>query len=135
MRVYMSNVLVIFLVTLIGGVVIGIFGGTILGVFGKDFTKGKTILQVLMISAIFESVSIALFQHLQSQGKLWLSFFLINVPKELLFVILAFMAVPIYGALGLSAAYTLSLLLTLVIICVVVYFELFSGKDHPKAHF
>jgi O-antigen/teichoic acid export membrane protein len=135
MRVYMSNILIIFLVTLIGGAVIAVFGDTILSLFGRDFTKGKSVLQVLMISAVFESVSIALFQHLQSKGKLWLSFFLINIPKEFLFVVLAFVVVPMYGALGLSVAYTASLLLTLVIISMILYFEYLSGKDNPQAHF
>lgn len=126
-RIYFSNVLVISLATLMGVLIIGFFGDTILGVFGQEFRGGKTVLRVLMMSALIEGVAIAIYQHLQTQGKIWLSLFLINIPRETLFVILAFMLVPAHGAVGLSVAYTLSWLLALLIICVIVN----TGRPNP----
>lgn len=119
-RVFKSNVFIVFLAILIGGLVIGLFGDTILGIFGREFRGGKKVLQVLMISTVFEGVAIALYQHLQAQGKIWLSFFLINIPRETVFVILSFILVPIQGAVGLSMAYGLSWLLTLAIIGIII---------------
>jgi O-antigen/teichoic acid export membrane protein len=120
-RVYRSNVFVVFLTTAAGGLIIGLFGDTILGIFGRDFSGGKTILQVLMVSTVFEGIAVSLYQHLLAQGKMWTSFFLINAPREAFFLALAFVLVPIHGAAGLSVAYTLCWLLTLVIIGILVY--------------
>jgi O-antigen/teichoic acid export membrane protein len=128
-RVYRSNVFVVFLVTLTGGLVIGFFGDTILGIFGKDFSGGKTILQVLMISTVFEGVAVSLYQHLQAHGKIWSSFFLINIPREAVFVCLAFTLVPVRGAVGLSMAYTLCWLLAFLVICILVYRDKIVIKD------
>ena len=121
LRVYRANVLIIFITTLIVGSVFGIFGDAILGIFGRDFRTGKTVLQLLMISAVFEGSSIALYQHLQAQSRLWTSLFLISIPRETLFIVLAFFLIPIQGAVGLSVAYTAGWLLTLVIIGFLIY--------------
>jgi O-antigen/teichoic acid export membrane protein len=120
-RAYRSNVVIIFLATLTGSLIIGLFGDTILSIFGKEFRGGKMVLQILMISTVFEGVAIALYQHIQAQGKIWTSLFFINLPRETVFVILAFIFVPAKGAVGLSVAYTLCWLLTLASICMLVY--------------
>jgi O-antigen/teichoic acid export membrane protein len=120
-RVYASNVLIIFAATLTVGLIIALFGDVILSVFGRDFEGGKKVIQILMISTVFEGVSIALYQHLQTQEKLWSSLFLINIPRETAFVVLAYLFVPAQGAVGLSVAYTLCWLLTLIVICILVY--------------
>jgi O-antigen/teichoic acid export membrane protein len=132
-RAYRSNVFVVLLSTLTGGLVIGLFGDFILGVFGKDFSGGKVVLQILMISTVFEGIAVGLYQHLQVQEKIWLSFFLINVPRETVFVVLAFIVVPVQGAVGLSVAYTLSWLLTLAVICMLVYREQIAIKNNPSS--
>ncbi|MBE9525080.1 MAG: oligosaccharide flippase family protein [Chloroflexi bacterium] len=132
-RAYRSNVVIIFLATLTGGLVIGLFGDTILGIFGKEFRGGKMVLQVLMISTVFEGVAIALYQHLQAQGKIWTSLFFINIPRETVFVVLAFIFVPVQGAVGLSVAYTLCWLLTLVAICILVYREQIATKNNQSS--
>jgi O-antigen/teichoic acid export membrane protein len=122
-RVFRTNVLIVFLATFAGASVVGLFGHTILGIFGKDFGGGITVLRVLMISTVIEGISIALYQHIQAQEKIWKSFFIINIPRESLFVILAFILVPKEGALGLSIAYTLCWLLTLMTLSISVYSE------------
>lgn len=127
-RAYRSNVVIIFFVTLTCSLVVGLFGDTILGIFGKEFRGGKMVLQVLMISTIFESVSIALYQHLQAQAKIWTSLFFINIPRESAFIILAFIFVRVKGAVGLSVAYTLCWLLTLIVILILVYREQITTK-------
>jgi O-antigen/teichoic acid export membrane protein len=131
-RVYQSTVLIIVAIILPLALLIGFFGDAILSVFGNDFSGGKTILQVLMVSTVFEGIAVSLYQHLQAQGKIWSSFFLINIPREALFLVLAFILVPVQGAVGLSMAYTLCWLLTLVVICTLVYRDQIAIKNKPS---
>jgi len=118
--VYASNVAVIFVTTLLGASVIGFFGDAILGVFGRDFSVGKTVLRILMCSTVFEGIAIALYQHLQAQEKMWSSLLMINIPRETAFIVLAFILVPRHGAIGLSLAYALCCVLTLLVVSVLV---------------
>ncbi len=122
-RVYTANVLIIFIATVTVGLIIALFGDVILGVFGKDFSAGKTVLQILMISTIFEGSSIALYQHIQAQEKIWTTLFLINMPRDTLFIMMVFCLVHLYGAIGLSVAYSSGWLLALIIICLIIYRE------------
>jgi O-antigen/teichoic acid export membrane protein len=121
--IYKYNILFIFFTAAIGALIIGFFGNYILIVFGKSFISGKQILQILMISVVFEGIALALYQHLQSHEKIWTSFFMITIPRETAFIIFAFVLIPSYGAIGLSTAYTLCWFLAFVIICTLVYIE------------
>jgi O-antigen/teichoic acid export membrane protein len=122
-RVYRANVFIISISTLMVGLFIGFYGDVILSIFGKDFSSGKTVLQVLMISAVLEGSSIALYQHIQVQGKIWTTLFLINIPRDTLFILMALYLVPWRGAVGLSVAYSLGWLLALIIIGFLIYRE------------
>ncbi|HED01019.1 MAG TPA: hypothetical protein ENN18_11695 [Proteobacteria bacterium] len=112
-RVFRSNVLYIFLVSLGGVLVMGVFGRQILQLFGKDFAAGHFLLWLLLVASIFEGLSIALYQYVQSQAKIWLSFFTINVPRETFLVVAAYYLVQSYGGAGLAAAYLGSTILGL----------------------
>jgi O-antigen/teichoic acid export membrane protein len=113
-RVFRSNVLYIFLVSLSGLLVMGVLGRSILQLFGKDFGAGYFLLWLLLISTIFEGLSIALCQYVQSQAKIWLSFFSINVPREAFLVVAAYYLVQSYGGAGLATAYLGSTILGLI---------------------
>ncbi|MFH1931812.1 MAG: oligosaccharide flippase family protein [Pseudomonadota bacterium] len=113
-RVFRSNVLYIFLVSLGGVLVMGIFGRQILQIFGKDFAVGHFLLWLLLVASIFESLSTALYQYVQSQAKIWLSIFSINLPREAFLVVAAYYLVQSYGGAGLAAAYLGSTILGLV---------------------
>jgi O-antigen/teichoic acid export membrane protein len=104
-RVFKSNVIFIFIVSLCCVLVIGIFGRTILQFFGKEFIAGHFILWFLVCSSLFESISIALYQYIQAHSKIWLSFFYISVPREAFFVLVAYYLVKTFGGEGLGAAY------------------------------
>ena len=113
-RVFRSNVLYIFLVSLGGVLVMGIFGRQILQLFGKDFAAGHFLLWLLLVASTFESLSIALYQFVQSQAKIWLSFFSISVPREAFLVVAAYCLVQAYGGAGLAVAYLGSTILGLI---------------------
>ena len=120
-RVFKSNVLYIFLVSLGGVLVVGVFGKPILKLFGKDFVAGHFLLWLLLVASIFEGLSIALFQYVQSQAKIWLSIFSINVPREAFLVVAAYFLIQSYGGVGLAAAYLGSTILGLIF-----HFSLFA---------
>jgi O-antigen/teichoic acid export membrane protein len=122
-RVYTANVLIIFIATVTVGLAIGLFGDVVLGVFGRDFSAGKTVLQILMISAVFEGSSIALYQHLQAQERIWTTLLLINIPRDTLFILASLYLVSWRGAVGLSVAYSLGWLLALITISFLIYRE------------
>jgi len=113
-RVFRSNVLYIFLVSLGGVLILGIFGRQILQLFGKDFAAGHFLLWLLLIASIFESLSIALYQYVQSHAKMWISIFSINLPREAFLVVAAYYLVQPYGGVGLAAAYLGSTVLGLI---------------------
>jgi len=113
-RVFRFNVLYIFLVSLGGVLFTGIFGRLILQLFGKDFGAAHFILWLLLVASILESLSTALYQYVQSQAKIWLSIFSINLPREAFLVMVAYCLVQPYGGAGLAAAYLGSTVLGLI---------------------
>lgn len=119
-RVFKSNVQYIFLVSLGGVLGVGIFGRTILQLFGKDFGVGHFILWLLLVASLFEGVSIALHQYIQSKAQIWLSFFSINVPREAFLVVASYYLVSSYGGTGLAIAYMGSTVLGLIFHCSLV---------------
>jgi O-antigen/teichoic acid export membrane protein len=113
-RVFRTNVLYIFFFTVGGALAMGVFGRPMLQLFGKDFGGGYTLLWLLLVSAIFEGLSIALYQYMQSQAKIWLSFFSLNIPREGFLVAAGYYLVQSYGAAGLAGAYLGSTILGLI---------------------
>jgi len=113
-RVFKLNVLFIFLVSLGGCLIMGFWGLPILQLFGKDFREGYFILWLLLVSSIFEGVSIALYQYIQSHAKIWLSFFCISVPRDGFLVVATYFLVQLYGGIGLATAYLGSTILGLI---------------------
>jgi O-antigen/teichoic acid export membrane protein len=114
-RVFRSNVAYIFLVSMGGVLAVGVFGRPILQLFGKDFGAGYTLLWFLLASSLFEGLSIALYQYVQSKAKLWQSFFSINIPREAFFVVATYYLVQSHGGAGMAAAYTGSAILGLIL--------------------
>jgi O-antigen/teichoic acid export membrane protein len=104
-RVFKTNVISIVLVAFFGLLVMGMFGRQILRLFGKEFVAGYSLLWLLLISGLFESLSIGLNEYFQAQARIWLSFFAINVPREAFFAFSAYHLVKSHGGTGLAAAY------------------------------
>lgn len=119
-QVFITNVILIFCISLIGVLVFGFFGRSILRIFGKDFEAGHSILLYLVCSSLFESVCISLYQYIQSHSKMWLSFFSINVPRELFFVITAYFLVKSFGGEGLAMSYLGAAVLSVILHIILV---------------
>ena len=98
------NVIFLFATTLASAFLIAALSNFFLGLFGKGFAEGKIVLWVLLAAGVLEASATSIYNHIQNTGKLWHSFFIINVPLGLLFVSVAFFLVPLYGAIGLGIA-------------------------------
>jgi O-antigen/teichoic acid export membrane protein len=129
-RLFGSNVLHIFLVSLAGILVVGIFGRSILQLFGKDFGAGYPLLWLLLASTIFEGLSIALYQYVQSRAKIWLSLFTINIPRDGFFVVAAYYLIQSHGAAGLAVAYLSASILN--VICTLACVQFVKQSRHSS---
>ncbi|HET9983729.1 MAG TPA: oligosaccharide flippase family protein [Longimicrobiales bacterium] len=90
---------------LAGSLVAALCGPTLLRLFGREFPAGYPTLLVLLGAAVVEALAAATYGAIQSQERLWLSFFLVAVPRDGLIVLIAYLLIPQWGALGLAAAY------------------------------
>lgn len=102
---------------LIGAVVMWWWGEWMIRIFGPDFvSKNVSVLMLLMsISVVLEAIGVAVYQLIQSHEKMWLSFFTIALPRDLLIVVAAYFLTQSYGSAGLAGAYALGCLFALMV--------------------
>ena len=103
-RIFLTNIVLTQSVVLIGSLIVILLGPWLLRAFGKDFAEGYTVLLILVFSAIAETLSTAIYQVIQSQERMWLSFFSINAPWCIAFIISAYIYIPANLASGLAWA-------------------------------
>ncbi len=122
-RIFWGNFLVTTLATLLGAAGTGFLGPALLGLFGREFGAGYPVLLVLMASTLIESLMLATYQIIQSQGRMWLSLFAVALPRDITIALLAYLLAPGHGALGLALAYTsgwgLALVATIVVVSLI----------------
>lgn len=102
---------------LIGAVVMWWRGESMVRIFGPDFvSKNVSVLMLLMsISVVLEAIGVAVYQLIQSHEKMWLSFFAIALPRDLLIVVAAYYLTQSYGSAGLAGAYAVGCLFALMV--------------------
>jgi O-antigen/teichoic acid export membrane protein len=120
-NVFRANVKYIFTISMIAVLIAGICGRPILQLFGKEFEAGNSILWLLLITSLFESLSTALYQYVQSKAQIWLSFFCISIPRDTFFILAAFFLVKPFGGEGLAAAFMSSTFIGLICHIVIVF--------------
>lgn len=113
-RLFILNVTFIFFITLVTVLILVSFGSGFLRIFGKDFTAGRPVLLILLLAAIFEATAIAIYQRIQNEGRMWLSFVFLNLPTGPLFLTVAFLLIPSLGAIGLGIANAVMALFSLL---------------------
>jgi O-antigen/teichoic acid export membrane protein len=86
----------------------------ILRLFGKDFGDSRLYLVLLLSSAVIETLTIAIYQLVQTSGRMWLSLFAIGLPRDMLLIGLSLYLVPKYAGIGLAWAYVAAQVITLV---------------------
>jgi O-antigen/teichoic acid export membrane protein len=118
-RVFWWNLAITAALAITVAAIIAAAGKSLLQMFGRNFDEGYGTLLILMVAAVAESVAIAIYQVVQSRAKLWLSLFLIALPRDSLIVLSAYLLTPKMGAAGLATSYamgwTLALCMTIVL--------------------
>lgn len=120
-KTFWLNLVLTGSIVIAGALFVAIFGSWILRVFGKDFVAGHTVLLVLALAAIPEAVALAAYQVVQSQGKMWLSFAAVVVPRDCTNILAAYFLIPPLGAVGMAAAYTIAQMMALSCIAMIVW--------------
>jgi len=104
--------------------VVALLGPTILGFYGRDFRTGYAALGLLLLAAIPESLSNALYQSMQTRERMWEALVGINFPRDLTIVTVAWFLVPKYGAIGAAAGYLAGRLVAFVTTAIMVRHEI-----------
>lgn len=115
-RIFWTNIAGTAGFACIGAAIAALFGSAVLGLYGPSFNDGYPILLVLLLSTVVETVAIACYQLIQSREKMWLSLFLVNIPRDSVIVGLAWLLVPSWGAMGLAIAYGIAWTVALLFI-------------------
>jgi O-antigen/teichoic acid export membrane protein len=131
---YLMNLIIAGAAVVLGSLVFAILGAQILRLFGKDFSDGYKPLLTMLGAAIPQALGLAALQHLLSQERMWLSFFAVILPRDVLFLTLANYLIPHYGAAGLAWAYAAAWTVALMIIAEITYgIGIHAGLDTAQA--
>ena len=120
-QIFWINLVVTLAIVAAGAVAAAVLGPELLHLFGKNFKNGYTTLLILLAAAVAQGLAVALYQIIQSQAKMWLSFLNVSVPRDTLIVILAYLLIPRHGASGVAFGYATAWSMALLIICGLVY--------------
>lgn len=107
-RLFRANLLFNAGAVLAGAVATALLGPWLLRFFGPRFDAAYPILVTLMLAALAEAFSLAAFQIIQTQERLWFSFFGVAVPFAVALVVTSDALAPVSGAIGLAWAYVAS---------------------------
>lgn len=85
--------------------------------YGMEASRASMlIISIFSIGVVVESLAASLYQIVQTTQKMWLSFFAISSPRDLLMVFMSLLLVPKFGGIGLAVAHTTSWIFALIII-------------------
>ena len=91
-----------------------------LNLYGSDFSSGRWVLVLLLASILPEVLATSLDQLIQSAGRMWYTFFLIVIPRDLSYLALSALLLTSQGVIAVASAYlaaqVLSLCATLLVI-------------------
>lgn len=121
-KVFWTNLVFTAGMAMASAALVAASGKWLLRLYGKDFSEGYPVLVVLMGASIFECIALASYQIVQAQGKMWLSFFAIALPRDAMVALLAFLLIPHHGAMGLAISYTAAHATAFVVTVVIISF-------------
>lgn len=104
-HLFWANLRITIGLTVLAAGLVALGASPLLRLFGRSFQDGVPVLLVMLLSTIPEALSLACYQVVQSQGRMWLSLFTLAVPRDVTLVVLAAFMAPAHGALGLAFAF------------------------------
>ncbi|HEV8693295.1 MAG TPA: oligosaccharide flippase family protein [Lysobacter sp.] len=113
-RVFWANFAVNSLFSLGAAAATALFADSAMHLYGSSFVRGEVLLLILLISVVPETMATTTYQLVQSAERMWLSLFVIALPRDVLYAALAFLLVPRYGVEGAAISYLTAHTLALV---------------------
>jgi O-antigen/teichoic acid export membrane protein len=120
-RTFWINFVLTLTAVALGAAAAAVAGPELLRLFGKDFKEGYGVLLILLLAAVSQGFAVAMYQVIQSQARMWLSFFAVALPRDTLIVVLAHLLIPLHGARGLATAYAIACTVAAVVTAVIVW--------------
>jgi O-antigen/teichoic acid export membrane protein len=120
-RLYFTNIVICTVLVLAVGSMVLLAGPFLLALYGRQFQGGWLALQILILAAVVETLSLAVYQIIQSHERMWSSLVLIAFPASAALPLLAYWLTPLHGAVGLAIAVLGSALVHLLMTCVVAF--------------
>ena len=120
-QIFWINLVATVTIVVTGATAAALLGPELLRLFGKNFKNGYPTLLILLAATIPQGLAVALYQIIQSQARMWLSFVAVAVPRDALIVILAYLLIPTHGASGVAIGYATAWSVALLIIGGLVY--------------
>ena len=119
-RVFWSNLIVslCFSALLVTGLILA--ADQVLGLYGGKFTAGRWLLIILLVSVLPEMLAISFYQLIQSAGSMWQSLFVVVIPRDLSYLLVAALLLPAYGLVAAGLAYIIAWLVALSAILFIV---------------
>jgi O-antigen/teichoic acid export membrane protein len=121
-RLFKFNNFFVFFTASMTAIVLGLLSNIILGMYGPEFISGRNLMFIMLISGVFEATTGSVYQRIQNSGRIWLSFFVITLPLNPLFLLIAFYIVPKLGAIGLGIANVVTAVFSLIGTCVLAWY-------------
>ncbi|MEY4572919.1 MAG: hypothetical protein RLZ10_2180 [Bacteroidota bacterium] len=111
--------------TILVVIIFSLFTKQLLHFFGKDYAGNTLILFILLIATIPEALTISRSQILTSENRIWSSFFLINVPRDIFICLFGgSYLISNYGVIGACLTYLFARVYSMVS----VYLLTFKSK-------
>jgi hypothetical protein len=120
-QIFLINLVATLAIVVAGAAAAALLGPELLHLFGKNFKNGYPTLLILLAATVPQGLAVALYQIIQSQAKMWLSFVAVAIPRDALIVIFAYLLIPTHGASGVALGYAAAWTVALLIIGGLVY--------------
>ena len=120
-KIFWMNIILTSMTTISTAAITAVIGTFLLRLYGQEFVLGYPVLLVLLGAAVLEGLTLGPYQIIQSCEKMWLSLFVISLPRDLLLAISAYHLTPTYGAVGLAYAYVLAWFFAAVVVSLSAY--------------
>jgi O-antigen/teichoic acid export membrane protein len=101
--------------------VLALSGRFLLRLYGPDYGPAYRVLLVLLTAAVLEALWSAVAQIASSRERMWPLLMGASIPRDVLLVVLAWILVPRFQAIGLSLAYGLAWLAALTFVTALAY--------------
>jgi hypothetical protein len=115
-KFFIINTCITIFSALFGAIFLWFFGQKAIKLFGVNFTNLNTeiVISIMSLSVFVEALGISVYQLIQCHEKMWASFFLIALPRDLILVASAYFLTAGYGSAGLAGSVLLGHLFALL---------------------